>query len=356
MLTVGQEGSPLIEINSGRDLWAMAFAANGKYLVSGGNGVRVWRVEDGKQMATMEAEHVRCFAVSADGRWIAAGTNWGHVIVWDAKTYEKVFSRREAYNEINGVDFSPDSCRLVSAWRRASIWDIAARKQVQTLDHGYYVTAARYSPQGDRIATATGESVRVWDSNDGRLLVDIKVTVTPLFNSGLLWSNNYLFVISDSKIKQFEASTGSTVSEWRVPDSNWRSCIALPKHAGFLTCSTQRTVTFWNMATHTQLGLIQHFEEIFSIAVSPDDRFLAIAGDSGKINIRSLSYVTVSILSCWLVVHTNNFLTPIILPCDSTPLSHTPHIPGTGHSHRRHCAPFWAAQSTRKRASITRVG
>ena len=33
--------------------------------------------------------------------------------------------------------------------------------------------------QGDsRIATATPHSVRVWD-NDGRLLVDIKVTVTP---------------------------------------------------------------------------------------------------------------------------------------------------------------------------------
>jgi WD40 repeat protein len=324
ILTVGQEGSPLIEINGGNYIRAVVFAANGEYLVSGGGRerVRVWRVEDGKQMATMEAEYAQCFAVSKDGRWIAAGTNWGHVIVWDAKTYKEVFSHREAYNEINGVDFSPDSCRLVSAWRRASIWDIAARKRVQTLAHENWVTAAKYSPQGDRIATATGESVRVWDSNDGRLLVDIKVIVKPWYNTGLLWSNNHLFVISDSAIKQFEASTGSTVSEWPVPNSEGFSCIALPKHGKFIAYSTPRTVTFWDTATHTQLGLIQYPQDIRSIAVSPDDRFLEIGGVDGKITINTLFRVTVSILSRWIMVHMNNFLAPIILPCDSIPLSH----------------------------------
>jgi hypothetical protein len=38
MLTVGQEGSPLIEINGGSDIRAVAFAANGKYLITGGGG------------------------------------------------------------------------------------------------------------------------------------------------------------------------------------------------------------------------------------------------------------------------------------------------------------------------------
>ena len=78
MLTVGQEGSPLIKINSGSDIRAVAFAANGEYLVNcGGRGVRVWRVEDGEHMATVsEAKHVECLALSKDGRWIAAGTGW----------------------------------------------------------------------------------------------------------------------------------------------------------------------------------------------------------------------------------------------------------------------------------------
>ena len=86
MLTVGQDGSPLIEINGGNGVRAVTFSANGEYIVSGGRGVRVWRVEDGKQMATMEAKNVAGLAVSKDGRWIAAGTGWGDVFAWDAKT------------------------------------------------------------------------------------------------------------------------------------------------------------------------------------------------------------------------------------------------------------------------------
>jgi WD40 repeat protein len=313
MLTVGQEGSPLIEINGGSDLRAVAFAANGKYLVSGGRGgVRVWRVEDGKEMATMAAPNVWCLAVSKDDRWIAAGTLWRDVFVWDAKTHEKVFSLREDHG-ITGVDFSPDSTRLVSASDNgtASIWDIATRERVQMLRHSDEVRAAKYSPQGDRIATATLKCARVWDSNEGRLLVEIEVTVTPWFNTGLLWFKDNLFVISESKIKQFKASTGSAVSEWPVPSSIGFSCIALPKHGKFIAYSTQRTVTLWDTATHTQLGLLQHPQDIRSIAVSPDDLFLAIGGPDGIITIDSLAN-TVSVLSHSIMVHINYFLAPII--------------------------------------------
>jgi WD40 repeat protein len=178
MLTFGQEGSPLIKINGGSKIWAVAFVANGEYLVSGGvEWVRVWRVQDGKQMATVEARGVKCLVVSKDGRWIAAGTDYSDVIVWDAKTYTKVWSNTEDGHNINGVDFSPDSTRLVSASDscRATIWNIETREQVQTLRHGDWVRAAKYSPQGNRIATATLDSVRVWDNDNGRLLVEISL-------------------------------------------------------------------------------------------------------------------------------------------------------------------------------------
>ena len=314
MLTIGQEASLLTEINAGSDIWAVAFASNGEYLVSGGrNDVRVWRVEDGKQMATLGARGVLCLAVSKVGRWIAAGAYWGEVFVWDAKTYEKVFSRTEDTKNTNGVDFSPDSSRLVSASdnRTATIWDTTTRKRVQTLNHKRSAIAAKYSPQGDRIATATPDSVRVWDSNDGRVLVDIKVEVTPWYNTGLLWLDNHLFVLSDRNITQFEASTGSAVSEWPIFDISLLSSIALPKHGKFIAYTTSNTVTLWDTSTHAQLGRIQHAQNVYSIAVSPDDRLLAIGGEGGKITINSLSHITVSVLSRWIVVHMNSRLAPI---------------------------------------------
>ena len=213
----------------------MSFTANNKYLIGGtDNDVRVWRVKDGKEVATIPVGvMVRSVAASKDGRWIAGGSQEGHVWVWDTTIYNiQVFAERIGDTTCD-VDFSPDSTRLVSAFwfnGTATIQDVATHRNVQTLSHGIYVYGAKYSPQGDRIATANPESVRVWDSNDGRLLVDVKVPV--MYLSCLLWRNSHLFVkTKDNKVKQIDAATGSILSEWTVPANPAdRPRIALQPH------------------------------------------------------------------------------------------------------------------------------
>ena len=267
----------------------MTFTANGEHLVGGSTmGVRVWRVKDGNQVAMMPAKGsiIQSVVASNDGRWIAAGTFKGGAFVWDATAHEQVFLVHEG--TICHVDFSPDSTRLVVAddTGAATIWDIAEQRKVRTFgDNWQRVKAAKYSPRGDRIATATilrrDESVQVWDSNDGRLLVDVKVPV-----NGLLWCNNHLFVqTKDSKIKRI---AGSTVSEWPVPCTNpYTSHVTQLQHGTFIACSANKTVTFWDTETHTQLGLIQHTHSIRSIASSSDGQLLAIAAER-KIAVKEL--------------------------------------------------------------------
>jgi WD40 repeat protein len=293
----GQEGPSPIEIDANSEIRVVTFSANGEYLVGGGtDGVRVWRVEDGEEIAAMEAPYVRCICVSKDGKWIAAGT-YKDVIVWDATTYEPVFTHEETY--VNAVDFSPDSTRLVtgSLNSTASILDIPARQRVLgPIRHKDVVIAARYSPNGTRIATATPNSVRVWDSSDGGSSIDIPVKIPPWYNTALLWSHHHLFIVSDSRIKQFDSSTGSEVSDWPVPDSNDSSCIALPQHGEFIAYATDHAVTVWDSSTHAQLGLIQHPQRIRSIALSPDNRLLVTGGEGGQITIKSLARINASIV------------------------------------------------------------
>ena len=135
MLTVGQERSLLNEIGGGSGVCSVAFTANGEYIVGGDDGLGVWRVKDGERMAAMAARDVCCLAVSKDGRWIAAGTP-GECIVWDAQTLEKVFTHREDLADILGVDFSPDSTRLVAASmnRTAAVWDVATHRRILTVE------------------------------------------------------------------------------------------------------------------------------------------------------------------------------------------------------------------------------
>ena len=305
ILIAGQERcDPLpIEINRNSGVYAVTFSTNGQYLFSGGEeeGVEAWRVEDGQQTGTLNTtDTVFCLAVSSDGRYIAAGTSLGHVHVWDAETHEQVFEHKEDHGNVNGIDFSPDSTRLISAStnKAATVWDLGTHAQVQTLTQKGWVRAAKYSPDGDRIATATrDDSVRVYDTKSGRLRTEINVKITSQWHNGMLWSNTYLVIISDRTIKQFDASTGSPVSEWPVPDINNYSCIALPKHGEFIAYATNHTVSFWDLVTHAQLDLIQHpeLEDIYSIAISPDDRFIAIGGGTGKIIIENISHINVSI-------------------------------------------------------------
>ena len=303
ILTAEQERSLASNINASRELRAVTFSANGEYLLSGGRdqNVQVWRVQDGQRVGTIEAKNVLCLAVSKDGKWIAGGTFWGEVFVWDAETYETVWKHCEDYNNISAVDFSPDSTKLVSgSWNGpATIRDVARGEKIRTLQHKEWVTAAKFSSNGDRIVTATHGSVQVWNSKDGHLLVDIPVTVSSGYNNGLVWFNNHIFVVFDNTITQLDASTGSTVSEWPVPDSDVYSCscIAIPRHGKFIVYSTRRSVTFWDTSTHMQIGLVEHTEHIRSISLSPGDRSLAIGGEHGTITIKSQSRPTVSIVS-----------------------------------------------------------
>lgn len=67
----------------------MVFAVNGEYLFSGGpKGVQVWRVKDWIRTAMVTTtDEVSRLVVSKDGRWIGAGTDNGHMYVWDADTH-----------------------------------------------------------------------------------------------------------------------------------------------------------------------------------------------------------------------------------------------------------------------------
>jgi WD40 repeat protein len=177
-LRLTQEGSTLIEINGGSDIWAVAFPANGEYLVSG----------DG-----------------SSGRWQINGNN-------EAKCQRDLPGRNLL---IFGVDFSLDSARLLTASKNktATVWDLATRKTVLTLDREDWVIAAKCSLQGDRITTATRESVRVYD--------------------------NIVAACS-----------------WTYPQKS-------PRHTPLVstgprtTSSSYPTVTFWDTSTHTLVGLIQ---------------------------------------------------------------------------------------------------
>ena len=229
------QGAQPIIIN-GRDyICSVAFLADGKHFVSGDNEgkIRTWRIQDGNEVGMpMDAENiVYDIAVSRDGKWIVSGTRNGLVTVWNAKSREKVTKIKHT-NCVNAVDVSPDGTKIASGSGdfTVCVWSLSTgQRLLGPFKHEFWVVAVKFSPDRRLFATATwANSVRVYDSQNGHLLVDVPIQVNSTFNRSLAWAidGKQLFTLSrDGNIHCLDPSCGTTLSKWSIHSSNGASAL-----------------------------------------------------------------------------------------------------------------------------------
>ena len=281
------------------DTGPIAFVADGDYIVSGdGNRIRRWRVRDREEVEQPMGvgTSVRSIAVSRDGKWVVGGQNGGQVTVWDAESHAKVTELRgHGHRAVYAVDASSDGTRIATGSSDCTVcvWSLSTGEQLLgPFKHDYWVAAVKFSPDGRRIATATWsiESVRIYDSHDGCLLVDTPIQVGSLHNQSLAWTGlgkEFLALSKDGDIHCIDVATGTTLSKWAIHSDYDPECIALTNHSAFIAASANSSVSLWDMATHEQIGpLIHHPGNVRYLAISPNQD-LAISGGE-KIILRKL--------------------------------------------------------------------
>ena len=288
-------------IDVSKDVCSVAFLADGKHVVGGGYGgkVRVWQAADGLEVGTaMTAGNttVLNIAVSRDGKWVVGGTGNGRVIVWNAERHEKVTEFQGHRNWVRAVDVSPDMTRIASGSDdgTACVWSISSGERLLgPLEHDNVLATVKFSPDGGLLATATWwkESVRIYNAQDGCLLIDLSIRVTSYENQSLVWSFDSAFLralSSDGDIKCFDVSTGAIQSHWPVcAGSNTAKCMTAARNGKFIAASANSLVFFWDTTAHKQIGpVIDHMHTIRSIAISPN--YDLVTGGGKTITIRSL--------------------------------------------------------------------
>ena len=225
-------------------------------------------------------------AVSRDGKWIVSGMDNGLVIVWNAKSHEK-FTQFKHTDCVDAVDVSPDGTKIASGSddKTACVWSLSTgQRLLDPLKHDDWVVGAKFSPDGRLIATATWKrnSVRVYDSQNGHLLVDVPIQVNSALNQSLAWAidGKQLFALShDGNIHCLDPSRGTTLSKWPIHSSKNVTCIALESTSTLIAASADSSVSFWNTTTRKQVGsVIEHKHGIWSMATSDTDD-LVVSGD-----------------------------------------------------------------------------
>jgi WD40 repeat protein/serine/threonine protein kinase len=157
---------------------AIAFSPDSQWVATATEGgrVRIWSVNSGRQKYEKFrlAGAASLIRFSPDGKWLAAGIQDGstgtwQVQVWDVETGNMVATLLHQ-NRIYSLDFSPDSQRLLTATlnRVARVWRGTTGEELFRLHHSSIVRSAAFSPDGRWIVTASVDrTARVWDAVTG---------------------------------------------------------------------------------------------------------------------------------------------------------------------------------------------
>ena len=263
------------------DILSVVFLVDGKHVVSGDREgkIRCWRTEDGKEVGTeMDAgSAVFTIAVSRDGKVIVSGAAEGQVTVWNTESHSKVTEIKAHGKFVRAVDVSPDATKIATGsgdWT-ACVWSLSTGEQLLgPLKHVFWVAAAKFSPDGRLIATATyhRDSVRVYDSQNGSLLVEFPVAVSQALNQSLAWANDskQLFALSrHGNIHHLDVFAKTTLSQWAIHSNDNPTCITLVSNGRFIAASARSSVSFWDTTSREQIGsVIECTHGVWSMAMS----------------------------------------------------------------------------------------
>ena len=153
------------------------FSPDSRLILAGGG--EVWDVATGRHLYALQGHEgpIQCVRFNVDSRLIVTTGLDGTVRVWDAATGACGLVIPVLDEErITSAAFDPDSRRLVSTHSKgmAQLWDADSGKELLAIDlEGFEVSDAAFSPDGQRLATASGKR----DDSGGTFRIDIWSTM-----------------------------------------------------------------------------------------------------------------------------------------------------------------------------------
>jgi WD40 repeat protein len=194
---------------------------------------------------------------------------------------------------------SPDGQRLatIAYDRTARLWDLTSGAAVYTFTDVYTSPApliiggqwidVAFSPDGAKLATAGGSSVKVWNAATGDELVSLPPAPQPIaFTVAFSPGGNHLAVGIGRGSGVWDVVTGEKLFELAGHTAAVAAVVYSADGRQIATSSVDGTIRLWDADTGAPQITLQ--DQAFFLAFSPDDTRLAAQGADGILRLYAL--------------------------------------------------------------------
>ncbi len=241
---------------------------------------------------TAASGHMWSAAFSPDGRQIVT-TDDSCARIWDAQTHRLMFTLPHG-DTVYDARYSSDGTRLVTASGDGAvrIWDVSTGVLVHRLKQPradgkpsrYFALAL--SPDGRLVAAidTAGTMAHVWDAMSGSPLAKLRNDTADFPSIAFSADSHWLATSGGNNVRVFDTRTWSRVFTLAGPSI--RALSFDPTASRLVTGSADGDATIWEIPSGTRA---QHLRQggapVRAVAFSPDGQFVATGGSDGAAQI-----------------------------------------------------------------------
>jgi WD40 repeat protein len=277
-------------------IYDIAWSPNGQELASasGDKTVRIWSIEGSEDEPTYVYEQhkgrVNAVDWSPINNWIASASVDKTVHIWHPEHGKRLQWKHK--DLVNDVAWSPDGHYVASASddKTVQVWDIQAEKCIAVYnEHRHWVNIVAWSPDGKRIASGSQDrTIHIWNVNPIRNELIFPHHTASI--NDLLWSPGGTDIASASTDKTVRIWSTTGAPGFTVQSHNdYVLSLTRSRYGRRIASASNGTITVWYTATRNIIFINPvHTGFVWTVAWSPDDRYIASAGEDRLIQIWSV--------------------------------------------------------------------
>jgi WD40 repeat protein/predicted Ser/Thr protein kinase len=268
----------------------VSFRPDGLQLATAATALRAW-VWDTKTglVALPPLRHesaVCCVVFSPDGKRLLTASDDNTACVWDGTSGRPLTAPIQHNGTVVRAIFNPDGQHIVTGDKDTTVrvYDLTtATPPVPPLAHGQPLRQAVFSPDGSQVLTAGTDTARIWDAKSGKQLIELRGHKGPVVHARYSEDGSRIVTASgDATARVWDAATGKTIATLEGHKDAVTTAVFSPDGQRLLTASADATARIWDAATGRTLvelgsGEDHHQKEILDAVFSPDGSRVATA-------------------------------------------------------------------------------